>query len=274
LQELPYGASVDWWSLGVLVYEMLVGDSPFSGEDEDELFEQILRKNVTFPDFVQQPARQLITAFLNRDPTKRLGVGKSGEEDIRKHAYFATVNWEKLEKRQIEPPFLPTVKGKKEANNFDNEFTEAKVDMTPPNASTIAQIDPAAFRGFSFVNNNWGLGPQQQVVEPPSSGLEGHSWYRPDLARDEAVKALSGQPAGTFYVRESFTQPGCYAITMQRNGSPWHGLITPSTTPDGRTLYKLFVKQKFESLPELVDYYTTHAVATDTDGKKMCLVKP
>lgn len=169
---------------------------------------------------------------------------------------------------------------------------------------------------------------------------EEHTWYRPDLPREEAMKRLLGKEAGTFYVRESSTQPGyavhdirldaswltmgirvhsvpahtphitttlgpqcpfncyfpalipslrgpppvspqyvflrrCYAIAMLTEGSKvWNGLVTPSNTTEGTTLYKLFVKQKFNSLPELIDFYCEHPVTTDSKGNKLKLKKP
>jgi classical protein kinase C beta type len=245
---MPYGASVDWWSLGVLVYEMLMGDSPFSGDDEDELFDSILHKEVTFPAGTDAQAQAIILAFLSREPAKRLGYGKSGEENIKRHPFFATLNWEKMEKGEIPSPYKPQVKGKKEANNFDSEFTSEDPQLSPPDPESVADIDQAAFKGFSYVNQQWGSASDaaQQQDAAPVNELEKFSWYRPDLARDECVRALKGKPVGTFFVRESASQPGCYAITMQRDTAPWHGLITPSVNAEGNTLYKLFVKQKFE----------------------------
>lgn len=276
IQELPYGFGVDWWSLGVLVYEMLIGDSPFSGDDEEELFESIQNKVVEFPPGTDANASSLILGFLTREAPKRLGVGKTGDANIKAHPMFSSLSWEKIEKREIPPPYKPVVKGKKEVNNFDSEFTSEDPKLSPPDAESVAEIDQNLFKGFSFVNQQWGQAGAGAAApaEAAVNELQAFSWYRPDLARDECVKALKGTPVGTFFVRESASQPGCYAITMQRDGSAWHGLITPSTTADGNTLYKLFVKQKFNSLPELVDYYCEHPVTTDSQGKKLKLAKP
>lgn len=248
MQELPYGASVDWWSLGVLVHEMLIGDSPFSGDDEDELFESIQNKVITFAPDVDPAAQSLISGFLTRDVPKRLGVGKSGDADIKRHPFFASLDWAKIEKREIPSPYRPKVGGKKEVNNFDSEFTSEAPELSPTDAESVADIDQNLFKGFSFVNQQWGVAGAADavaVVEVAGNELSKYAWYRPDLARDECVRALKGRDVGTFFVRESASQPGCYAITMQRDGSPWHGLITPSITADGNTLYKLFIKQKF-----------------------------
>lgn len=101
IQEQPYGASVDWWSLGVLIFEMLVGDSPFEGEDEEELFEQILHKKVAYPSRLDAASRQLLDGFLNRNPKLRLGCSRTGREDIMAQPFFAKIDWVKLEKREV-----------------------------------------------------------------------------------------------------------------------------------------------------------------------------
>ena len=82
-------------------------------------------------------------------------------------------------------------------------------------------------------------------IKPELRGTDADREAEPSI-RDALDKTEKGKPVGTFFVRESASQPGCYAITMQRDAAPWHGLITPSVNAEGNTLYKLFVKQKFE----------------------------
>lgn len=101
IQEKSYDASVDWWSLGVLIYEMLVGDSPFQGDDEDELFEQILKMKVVYPKRLDTTSCALLDGFLTREPEGRLGCGRDGRSNIMSHAFFAGIDWTKLEKREV-----------------------------------------------------------------------------------------------------------------------------------------------------------------------------
>jgi len=104
-----YNKTVDWWALGILLYEMLVGQPPFYNEDVQQLYREILTAPLRFPDgdVVPSPARDLITSLLNRVPEQRLGA--NGAAEIRSHIFFEGVNWKKLLQRRYEPGFKPSV---------------------------------------------------------------------------------------------------------------------------------------------------------------------
>ena len=148
----PYGASVDWWALGVLIYEMLAGQPPFDGEDEDELFNSILEQTVSFPRSLSKEAVSVVKGFLTKNPNKRLGSGDAGERDMRDHAFFKYIDWIKLYKMEIQPPFKPKIKSKRSHDNFDPEFTEEATRLTPTDRNFIQHIDQRVFNGFSFIN--------------------------------------------------------------------------------------------------------------------------
>uniref|UniRef100_A0A8C4HVP0 Protein kinase C n=1 Tax=Dicentrarchus labrax TaxID=13489 RepID=A0A8C4HVP0_DICLA len=143
-----YTFSVDWWSFGVLVYEMLIGQSPFQGDDEDELFESIRSDTPHYPRWITKEAKSLLELLFERDPSRRLGV----VGDIRAHAFFKTINWPALEKRAVEPPFKPKVKSPSDCSNFDREFLSEKPRLSHADKNLIDSMDQAAFAGFSFVN--------------------------------------------------------------------------------------------------------------------------
>lgn len=195
---------------------MLVGQPPFDGEDEEELFAAITDHNVSYPKSLSKEAKDVCKGvsfpeyfhflllsgssmkivwfnciffvgsvvfiqFLTKNPQKRLGCGKTGEEDIRVHLFFRRIDWEKIEGRDIQPPFKPkivrifkfcvlllfrnifrlcynwfeysrTQKHRKDVSNFDKQFTSEKTDLTPTDKLFMMNLDQNEFNGFSYLN--------------------------------------------------------------------------------------------------------------------------
>ncbi|VVC29776.1 Protein kinase, ATP binding site,C2 domain,AGC-kinase, C-terminal,Protein kinase domain,Serine/threonine- [Cinara cedri] len=154
LQELHYGASVDWWALGVLMYEMMAGQPPFEADNEDDLFESILHDDVLYPVWLSKEAVSILKGFMTKNRNKRLGcIANDGTEAaIKVHAFFRDLDWEALENRRVKPPFKPKIKNKKDAMNFDTEFTKEDPALTPVPANVTMSINQEEFQGFSFVN--------------------------------------------------------------------------------------------------------------------------
>ncbi|KAK7133236.1 hypothetical protein R3I94_015189 [Phoxinus phoxinus] len=132
LEEL-YGVSVDWWALGVLLYEMLSGHAPFEAETEDELFECILKEEIIYSSWLSNEAEDILRGLLTRDPACRLGCmdRDGGEEAITAHTFFTGLDWEKLNKREITPPFTPRIESIEDVANFDPDFTQEEPCLTP-----------------------------------------------------------------------------------------------------------------------------------------------
>uniref|UniRef100_H3BXQ6 Protein kinase C n=1 Tax=Tetraodon nigroviridis TaxID=99883 RepID=H3BXQ6_TETNG len=156
LQELDYGPSVDWWALGVLMYEMMAGQPPFEADNEDDLFESILHDDVLYPVWLSKEAVSILKAFMTKSPNKRLGcvVAQGLEEAIKLHPFFREIDWTLLEQRKIRPPFKPRIKTKRDVNNFDQDFTREEPVLTPVDNSIIKQINQDEFKGFSYFGDN------------------------------------------------------------------------------------------------------------------------
>uniref|UniRef100_A0A3B4DUV5 protein kinase C n=1 Tax=Pygocentrus nattereri TaxID=42514 RepID=A0A3B4DUV5_PYGNA len=132
LTDSTYTRAVDWWGLGVLIYEMLVGESPFPGDDEEEVFDSIVNDEVRYPRFLSPESVSIIQKLLQKNPEKRLGAGEHDANEVKRHWFFKGVDWEALLAKRVKPPFLPTIKTDADVSNFDEEFTRLKPMLTPP----------------------------------------------------------------------------------------------------------------------------------------------
>lgn len=155
LRGEEYDFSVDWWALGVLLFEMLAGKSPFDTPDssEDALFQTILEKTIRIPRGLSHRAQNILRAFLKKDPAERLGCDPNkGFSEIKSHEFFKTIDWEQLERRQVKPPYTPRTGSDRDLAHFDPDFTKQPVSFTPDNSDLIAKLDQSEFDGFEFVN--------------------------------------------------------------------------------------------------------------------------
>ncbi|NWH56483.1 PKN2 kinase, partial [Geococcyx californianus] len=123
LTDISYTRAVDWWGLGVLIYEMLVGESPFPGDDEEEVFDSIVNDEVRYPRFLSSEALAIIRKLLRKCPERRLGAGEKDAEEIKIQPFFKEMNWNALFARTLKPPFVPTLRNPTDISNFDEEFT-------------------------------------------------------------------------------------------------------------------------------------------------------
>ncbi|XP_075051877.1 ribosomal protein S6 kinase alpha-1 isoform X2 [Mixophyes fleayi] len=141
--------SADWWSYGVLMFEMLTGSLPFQGKDRKETMTLILKAKLGMPQFLSSEAQGLLRCLFKRNPTNRLGSGTEGAEEIKRHPFFSTIDWNKLFRREISPPFKPAVTQPDDTYYFDSEFTSRTPRDSPgiPPSAGAHQL----FRGFSFV---------------------------------------------------------------------------------------------------------------------------
>ncbi|KAJ7211487.1 protein kinase C1 [Mycena haematopus] len=150
LLEQRYGRAVDWWAFGVLTYEMLLGQSPFRGDDEDEIFDAILEDEPLYPITMPRDAVSILQKLLNRDPLRRLGAGEEDAEEIKRQPFFKDVSFDDVLNKRIPPPYFPTINGSADTSNFDEEFTKEQPTLTPVHGQ-LSSRDQQEFSGFSWV---------------------------------------------------------------------------------------------------------------------------
>ncbi|CAA93697.2 protein kinase C (PKC)-like Pck1 [Schizosaccharomyces pombe] len=148
LLEQQYSKDVDWWAFGVLMYQMLLGQSPFKGEDEEEIFDAILSDEPLFPINMPADAVSLLRGLLTRDPNQRLGSGPKDANEVMAHPFFASIVWDDLYNKLYEPSYKPLINDPRDLNNFDEEFTSACPTLTPVN-TVLTRQQQECFRGFS-----------------------------------------------------------------------------------------------------------------------------
>ena len=157
LDETGYTKMVDFWSLGVLIFEMCCGWSPFFAEDNQKMYQKIAFGKVKFPRDVLSPeGRSFVKGLLNRNPKHRLGAIDDGRE-LRVHPFFADIDWDALRQKKIPPPFKPHLTSETDTSNFDPEFTQTSTSfMNKPQMATTP-LSPgvqAKFAGFTYVDES------------------------------------------------------------------------------------------------------------------------
>ncbi|KAI3411759.1 Ribosomal protein S6 kinase alpha-1 [Globodera pallida] len=156
-----HSVAADWWSLGVLMFEMLTGQLPFQGKNRHDTMNLILKAKLGMPGFLSPEAQSLLRALFKRNPANRLGGTADGASALRTHRFFASICWQRLAQRQIAPPFRPafasgididgnaTAATLDVAHYFDTEFTKKTPKDSPAVPPSAAAHE--LFRGFSFV---------------------------------------------------------------------------------------------------------------------------
>ncbi|KAK1335508.1 hypothetical protein QTO34_003294 [Cnephaeus nilssonii] len=148
-----HGKAVDWWSLGILIFELLTGASPFTLEGERntqaEVSRRILKCSPPFPSRIGPAAQDLLQRLLCKDPRKRLGAGPQGAQEVKSHRFFQGLDWAALAARKIPAPFRPQIRSELDVSNFAEEFTRLEPVYSP--AGSPPSGDSRIFQGYSFV---------------------------------------------------------------------------------------------------------------------------
>ncbi|XP_023770986.1 serine/threonine-protein kinase AtPK2/AtPK19 [Lactuca sativa] len=149
VQGRGHDKAADWWSVGILMYEMLTGKPPFRGGNRQKIQEKIVKDKIKLPGFLSSEAHSLLKGLLQKDSSRRLGSGAGGGDEIKKHGWFKVINWRKLEGREIKPSFVPQVAGKQCIANFEECWTNMPPLLDSPAASPKCKENP--FKGFTYV---------------------------------------------------------------------------------------------------------------------------
>ncbi|EMR69247.1 putative calcium-independent protein kinase c protein [Eutypa lata UCREL1] len=149
LLDKKYGRAVDWWAFGVLIYQMLLQQSPFRGEDEDEIYDAILADEPLYPIHMPRDSVSILQKLLTREPDQRLGSGPTDAQEVMNQPFFRNTVWDDIYHKRVAPPFMPTIKNATDTSNFDSEFTSVTPVLTPVQ-SVLSQAMQEEFRGFSY----------------------------------------------------------------------------------------------------------------------------
>lgn len=170
LLDKKYGRAVDWWAFGVLIYQMLLQQSPFRGEDEDEIYDAILTDEPLYPIQMPRDSVSILQKLLTREPDQRLGSGPTDAQEVMSQPFFRSINWDDIYHKRVQPPFRPSIKNATDTSNFDSEFTSVTPVLTPVQSGkfsygvcvggsegreangliVLSQAMQEEFRGFSY----------------------------------------------------------------------------------------------------------------------------
>ncbi|KAG8091229.1 hypothetical protein GUJ93_ZPchr0011g28824 [Zizania palustris] len=148
IQGRGHDKAADWWSVGILLFEMLTGKPPFVGGNRDKVQQKIVKEKMKLPSYLSSEVHSLLKGLLHKEAGRRLGSGPGGSNEIKNYKWFKSVNWKRLDGRQIQPSFRPNVAGKTCIANFDECWTSMPV-LDSPVASPVAA--DSNFVGFSYL---------------------------------------------------------------------------------------------------------------------------
>lgn len=202
LDESGYTKMVDFWSLGVLIFEMCCGWSPFYADNTQQMYKNIAFGKVRFPKEVLSPeGRSFVKGLLNRNPKHRLGATDDAKE-LRAHPFFHDIDWDLLKTKSIPPPFKPHITSETDTSNFDPEFTSESTSVFKKQlelASTpLSPGVQANFKGFTYVDDSaiedhFGRSQRISTYKEPGSFIPGDPNLPPDEdAIDDDVEEEDG----------------------------------------------------------------------------------
>ena len=148
LKKQGHGKAVDWYLLGVLLYEMLVGITPFFTNRKEDIFHNIEFEELKIPEFIKEDTASLLRGLLQKDPWKRLGGSSRDAEEIKEHPYFKDVNWDDVYNKRITPPPINIF-----SNNIMHVYQRPRLFNDDSMNRSTDKPNPNMLPGWSFINN-------------------------------------------------------------------------------------------------------------------------
>lgn len=148
LQNKGHGKPADCWSLGVLVYEMLVGYPPFVDEDRMQLYKKIISGHVAFPKVLSNDAKVLVRKLLTQEPDNRMGVLKAGAADVKAAKFFRHLDWDALLQKQIPPLHAPPADGEGDPESEPESVQDGPAEPGEPGPGAAEGAGADAFAGW------------------------------------------------------------------------------------------------------------------------------
>jgi len=150
-KEDGYGKSVDWWALGVLIFEMLYGVPPFYHENLKTMYDDILHADIPFPQNFSPQVKEIISGLMERDPADRLG--SNGAQEVKDAAFFIVIDFDKLLRKELPVPYKPNILAEDDIQNVDDDFLEESIYDAPINKTSASCVEAKSkFPGFTYNN--------------------------------------------------------------------------------------------------------------------------
>ena len=170
-ERVQYDRTVDWWSLGIVIHDMLTGSPPFIANNRKKTMDAIMNKKLNLPYYMSSDAKDLLTKLLKRTPSARLGFGPKGIENIKNHRFFRKINWKLLALRELEPPIVPFLSDPESVENFNTEFTGLPVQESPIFSLGMVHINGAGAAHYNVDGNDSGTATPGSGYHTPARYL-------------------------------------------------------------------------------------------------------